>query len=172
MPFRAELAYTLRDLRQFDKVYQKLRHKAVYTVTWAVLIIGIVMVLGAGAALLALRAFDRGTGLLYLVVFLLLALCVLSREVRVRASLKSLMAQGTLTLTADEDGVHTAAGSVSSSFGYDSFCDLVHSGETYYLCLDRRKTLILPVRCFVEGDPGRFGSFMEQKTGLTVKEIH
>lgn len=171
MPFRAELAYTLRDLRQFDRVHQKHRHRTVYMVTWVVLIIGIVMVLGAGAVLLALGAFDRETQILYLAVSVLLAICVLSRELRVRASLKSLMAQGTLTLTADEDGVHTAARSVSSTFGYDSFCDLVHSGETYYLCLDRRKTLILPARCFTEGDPRAFGAFMEQKTGLTVKEI-
>ena len=172
MPFRAELAYTRRDLRQFGKVHQKHRHRAVYTVTKIVLILGIVMVLGAGAALLALRAFDREMQVLYLAVCVLLAIWLLTRALRVGTSLNNLMAQGVMTLTADEDGVHTAAGSVSSTFGYDSFCDLVRSGETYYLYLDRRKTLILPMRCFTEGDPRAFGTFMEGKTGLTVKEIH
>ena len=72
----------------------------------------------------------------------------------------------------DERGLHAAAATISTDFGYDAYCDLVHYRDTYYLYIDKRKAQIVPERCFTQGDPAAFGSFMAEKTGLTVKEIN
>ncbi len=171
MPYRVELRYTLRDMRQFEKVHQKFRSRAGYLAAKILMIIGAVMVLGAGAALLYYRAFDAQMIRMYLFLLVLFVLWFVMRELRVRASLKSLMAQGCISLTAGEDGMRAEAKTISSSFAYSGLCDLVHSGDTYYLYLDKRKAQIIPERCFVEGDPASFGAFLEEKTGLKIKEI-
>lgn len=169
--FRAELNYNLRDIRQFEKVHQLFRSKALYIAAKVLMVIAAVMVLGAGAALLYFRAFDAEMIRMYLFLLVLFVLWFVVREIRVRASLKSLMAQGCISLTAGEDGMRAEAKTISSSFAYSGLCDLVHSGDTYYLYLDKRKAQIIPERCFVEGDPAAFGAFLEEKTGLKIKEI-
>ena len=71
----------------------------------------------------------------------------------------------------DERGLHAAAVTLSTDFGYDAYCDLVHYRDTYYLYIDKRKAQIIPERCFTQGEPAAFGPFMADKTGLQVKEI-
>ena len=31
--------------------------------------------------------------------------------------------------------------------------------------------IVIPERCFIQGDPAAFGAFLAEKTGLEVKEI-
>ncbi len=171
MHFRAELNYVLKDMWQFEKVHQLLRSKTAYYAARILLIVATVMVLGAGAVLVYYRAFDAQMIMMYLFLLILYALWFVVRELRVRAALRSLMAQGCITVTTGDDGMHAEAKSIASSFGYNGYCDLVHSGDTYYLYFDKRKAQIIPERCFVEGDPAAFGAFLEEKTGLKVKEI-
>ena len=52
--------------------------------------------------------------------------------------------------------------------GFDSVC---HSDGAYYLFINRQQALVIPERCFVEGDPAAFGAFLAEKTGLEVKEM-
>ena len=171
MQYRAELNYTLKDMRQFEKIHQKLRSRAAFVAARILLIVATLMVVGAGAALLYYRAFDAEMIRLYLLLVVLYAFWLVMREIRVRAALKSLNAQGCITLTADEECMRAEAEALSTAIGYDGFCDLVHSGDTYYFYIDKRKAQILPERCFTEGDPAAFGAFIEQKTGLKIKEI-
>ena len=171
MAFRAELSYTRRDMRQFGKVHQKLRSRIGYAVTRILLIVATVMVLAAGAVLVYYRAFDGQMILIYLLLFGLYVLWLITGELRVRSALKSLIAQGSITVTADEEGMHAEAKSIHSSFAYTAYCELVHSGDTFYLYFDKRRAQIIPERCFTEGDPAAFGAFIEQKTGLKLKEI-
>ena len=172
MPFRAELNYTRQDMKQFDKVHQKLRYGLWYALSNLLLILGCLAVLTSGILAFALGAWSREIGFYWLLVAFLLVLLIVMRAVRQNASLKSANAQGTVTLTTDESGIHAQAATLSSDFGYDAYCDLVHYRDTYYLYIDKRKAQIVPERCFTQGDPAAFGAFLTEKTGLTVKEIN
>lgn len=169
--YRAELNYTLDDMRRFEKLHQLFRSRALYIVLQVVMIVGIVLVIGAGGLLLYFRAWDGEMLRYYVFLLVLFVLYFVLRELRVRTSLKSLSAQGTIVVTADDSGLHAAAKTMHSDFAYAGFCDVVHYKDSYYLYLDKRKAQIIPERCFVEGDPAAFGVFLEQKTGLKIKEI-
>ena len=172
MLFRAELCYTRQDMKQFDKVHQKLRYGLWYALSNLLLILGCIAVLTSGVLAFALGAWSREIGFYWLLVAVLLVLLIGMRALRQNASLKSVNAQGTITLTTDESGIHARTATLSTDFGYDAYCDLVHYRDTYYLYIDKRKAQIVPERCFTQGDPAAFGSFMAEKTGLTVKEIN
>ena len=58
------------------------------------------------------------------------------------------------------------------AFPYVSFTELYRFRRSYYLFVDKNKPVILPERCFVEGDPAAFGAFLAEKTGLEVKEMN
>ncbi len=171
MQYRAEMNYTLKDMRQFEKVHQKLRSKIAFYAARILLIVATLMVLAAGAVLLVFRAFDGEMIRIYVLLVVMYALWFAARELRVRTALKNLMSKGCVTLRADEEGIHIEMPTIASSVAYASYRDLVHSGETYYLYIDKRQANILPERCFTEGDPAAFGKFIEEKTGLKVKEI-
>ena len=171
MPFRAELNYTKQDMKQFDKVHQMLRYGVWYSICNLLLVLGCIAVLGSAVLSLAIGTWHE-EWYYFLFVVLMLALLIVMKAVRVNASYKSANAQGIVTLTVDERGLHAAAVTLSTDFGYDAYCDLVHYRDTYYLYIDKRKAQIIPERCFTQGDPAAFGSFMSGKTGLTVKEIN
>ena len=170
MPFRAELCYTKQDMKQFDKVHQMLRYGVWYSICNLLLVLGCIAALGSAVLSLAIVTWHE-EWYYFLFVVLMLALLIVMKAVRVNASYKSANAQGIVTLTVDERGLHAAAVTLSTDFGYDAYCDLVHYRDTYYLYIDKRKAQIVPERCFTQGDPAAFGRFMAEKTGLTVKEI-
>ena len=60
---------------------------------------------------------------------------------------------------------------MDGKFAYSAFKELYHSGAAYYLYIDKAHAIVLPERCFTQGDPAAFGSFIAGKTGLEVKEI-
>ena len=154
MPFRAELCYTRQDMKQFDKVHQMLRYGVWYSICNLLLVLGCIAVLGSAVLSLVLGTWHEEWYYLIFVV-LMLALLIAMKVLRVNASYKSANAQGIVTLTVDERGLHAAAVTLSTDFGFDK-------GHVF----------ILPERCFTQGDPAAFGRFMAEKTGLTVKEIN
>ncbi len=60
---------------------------------------------------------------------------------------------------------------MDGKFAYSAFKELYHSKGAYYLYIDKAHAIVLPERCFTQGDPAAFGSFIAGKTGLEVKEI-
>ena len=64
MPFRAELNYTKQDMKQFDKVHQKLRYGLWYALSNLLLILGCLAVLTSGVLAFALGVWSREIGLL------------------------------------------------------------------------------------------------------------
>ena len=46
----------------------------------------------------------------------------------------------------------------------------IYHGKGCYFFMSKFINVILPERCFVEGDPAAFGAFLEEKTGLKVKK--
>ena len=171
MPFRAELDYTLKDVRQYWKVHQLFRGKALYYISWLLIAVVICLVISAGAMLLVYRLWNGELVWYYVIILIVLVLYYAVREFRVRSTLKSLRAQGMITMTAGEDGMHAEAEALSSDYSYRAFQDVARFKETYYLYVDRRRALILPDRCFTEGDPADFGVFLEQKTGIMIRDI-
>ena len=71
----------------------------------------------------------------------------------------------------DDDAMHANAAALSSDYSYRAFQDIVHFKQSYYLYIDKRKAMIVPERCFTEGDPAAFGAFIGQKTGLKIRNI-
>lgn len=60
------------------------------------------------------------------------------------------------------------------SIQYDEYAgitDVYHNGNCFFLILPFRVGMILPERCFTQGDPAAFGAFLAEKTGLEIKEI-
>ena len=171
MDYQAELTYTLKDFRQFEKVHQKLRTKSLY-------VLAKILMAAATGMLVFLLVFATVRGLWQtdLAPYILLLLVMfpfyfLLKEVRVRAALKAANAQGPVRIRADETGVHAEAKGISSDFAYTAYCNLAYCRGTWYLYLNKRQAQILPERCFTQGDPAAFGAFIAEKTGLEVKEI-
>ena len=171
MHFRAELDYTLKDVRQYWKAHQLFRGKALYYISWLLIAVVAVLVVSVGTILIVNRLFHSELVWYYVLMLVFLAIYYVFREVRVRGTLKSLGAQGVITLTADDDAMHAKAAALSSDYSYRAFQDIVHFKQSYYLYIDKRKAMIVPERCFTEGDPAAFGAFIGQKTGLKIRNI-
>ena len=171
MVFRAELDYTLKDVRQYWRVHQLFRGKALYYISWLLIAVVMCLVVSAGAMLLVYRLWNGDLIWYYVILLVALAFYYVMLEVRVRGTLKSLTAQGIVTLTADEESLHASAKALSSDYSYQAFQDIVRYRQTYYLYIDKRKAMIVPERCFTEGDPAAFGVFLKQKTGITIRDI-
>ncbi len=73
-------------------------------------------------------------------------------------------------LFGDEE-VQQKLNDMDGKFAYSAFKELYHSKGAYYLYIDKAHAIVLPERCFTQGDPAAFGSFIAGKTGLEVKEI-
>ena len=71
-------------------------------------------------------------------------------------------------LTFEEDGIRRDSG---ERFRYEDVTGLFHSGDAWYLTLKNSRGFIFTQRGFIEGDPGAFGAFVAEKTGLAMKEI-
>ena len=71
-----------------------------------------------------------------------------------------------------EDGGLRLEGSKYHAFlRYSWIKRITHGLGIYLLWHSRTQFVTLPERCFTEGDPAAFGSFIEEKTGLKLKEI-
>ncbi len=169
--YRAELNYTLKDIRRFEKVHQMLRSKVLTIVMRVVLIAGCLALAAATFMQFYYGVWTADMVKYYMLLVVSTVLWFVLKEVRLRGSLKALRGQGTIIIAADEEGVRADAAALHTNFTYDAFCDIVYSRDTYYLYISKIQAQIIPERCITEGDPAAFGSFMEQKTGLKIKEI-
>jgi len=70
-----------------------------------------------------------------------------------------------------EEEVQQKLNYMDGKFAYSAFKELYHSGSAYYIYIDKAHAIVLPERCFTQGDPAAFGAFLTEKTGLEVKEI-
>lgn len=171
MLYRAELDYSLKDMRQFDKLHQRFRIRWAYIVRRIEFFIALLMLAGAGGLLLWYRVTNTVILRVYGAVVIFFALWFALNEFRLFSALKTIRAHGVIMLTADDSCIHTEAENLTTQISYQGICDIVHCKETFYLYIDKRNAQILPERCFTEGDPAAFGAFIEQKTGLKIKEF-
>ena len=70
-----------------------------------------------------------------------------------------------------DDELQHEQNEMSGKYAYSAFKELYHSSSAYYIYIDKAHAIVLPERCFTQGDPAAFGAFLAEKTGLEVKEI-
>ena len=70
-----------------------------------------------------------------------------------------------------ERGIESIQPFTIQYYEYAGITDIYHNGNGFYLIMPFRVGMILPERCFTQGDPAAFGAFLAEKTGLKVKEI-
>lgn len=153
MQFRADLNYTLKDMRQLQIVGLMQRQNLWYIV-FCLLFIAALLYFGYH---------------IYLLLFI--AILVGSVIYRASTSLKLLQAHGSISFTANEQDIRLTTDRSSSDLDYSVIESAVHRKDVYFLFVNKKQAYILPERCFTEGDPAAFGSFIEEKTGLKIKEI-
>ena len=71
----------------------------------------------------------------------------------------------------EEDGFRQEGDKLHRSYRYSWVKSIKHGHGFYQLSGEDSDLILLPERCFVEGDPAAFGAFLEEKTGLKIKEI-
>ena len=84
---------------------------------------------------------------------------------------KTYRKMGSIEMIFDEKEVNLQRAVESTVYQYAAFESLYHGAGAYYLYLNRAQALVIPERCFTQGDPAAFGAFLAGKTGLKVKEI-
>ena len=70
-----------------------------------------------------------------------------------------------------DEAIESVLTNAYQRFSYSTVSAVYHSKGTYYLLLTLNTVMILPERCFTQGDPAAFGAFVTEKTGLEIKEI-
>ena len=70
-----------------------------------------------------------------------------------------------------DDAIESELSDVYQRFAYSVVSSIYYREGTYYLFLSINAVMILPERCFTQGDPAAFGAFLKEKTGLEIKEI-
>ncbi len=171
MAFRAELSYTRRDMRQYDKAYKMLRNRFL-TQAMNVLLTALVFIVTGGIVLLlVLDRLDGELAKYALIFFALIVLWVALNEFRFFETSRALNRQGPAVLSVDDGGVRVVMGGVRSEYEFDAFTDIARDRDAYYLYISKASAVMIPERCFTVGDPAAFGAYIEQKTGLKLKEI-
>ena len=171
MRFLVNLDYKLKDIKQFQKLHQKVRTKALYVISNIVLAAALLAILVSTGMLIYFRGFDSEIIRYYIIILVAIGALIVVRLVTPRTMLKALRSHGSIDLTIDDEGIHEKSEKITADYSYPSICDIVHSKEAFYLYIGKLRAIIIPERCFVEGDPAAFGAFLEQKTGLKLKEI-
>ena len=79
--------------------------------------------------------------------------------------------KGMIRACFDDNGITSDTELDHAVSSYQCFTKLFHWRETYFMFSGKNSAWILPERGLVEGDLASFGAFLEQKTGLKIKEL-
>ena len=171
MHFQIVLDYERKDFVQFYSFHRRLRYRLLYAIMNAsiVLLLGVMIYLGIRLAVL--RAWSGEILVRWLLVVALLAAWALLNRAKLTGAWKMQKEAGPVTLSFEEDLVRTESKNIREEIRYNVFIELYHEKNAYYLYTQKRRAMILPERCFTQGDPAAFGDFIAEKTGLEIKEI-
>lgn len=61
--------------------------------------------------------------------------------------------------------------SAYSDFIYEAVQDVYEGKRAFFLLLEGKQSMILPKGCFVQGEPGAFRRFMDEKCGKAVIKV-
>ena len=81
------------------------------------------------------------------------------------------MEETLITRSFSEKAIECEIPHLMQFFEYAAIAKAYRYKDCYYLFTDSRTVMIIPERCFTEGDPAAFQAFLEEKTGKQVKVI-
>ena len=171
MPFAMHVEYEKSDFLAFARAHNRVKNKVNR-------ILQIVLTVLCGLLAVAMLLFWRSFGYLSTQMIVLLVLMpILATEmlwlprILVLSMVKTYRKIGSIDISFDENEVRLQRSVESTVYQYGAFDSLYHGQEAFYLYLNRQQALVIPERCFIQGDPDDFGRFMAEKTGLPLKEI-
>ena len=172
MRFTMHVEYEKADFLAYAKAHNKVKNKKNR-------ILQIVLAALCGLLAFGMLLFWRSFGYLSTeMVVLLVLLPLLGAEMlwlpRILAlsMVKTYRKIGSIDMCFGENEVSVQRAVESTVYQYGAFDSLYHGEGAFYLYLNRQQALVIPERCFTQGDPAAFGAFLTEKTGLTVKEIN
>ena len=160
--------YTEAEYRRFYRTGLKQNYVGVQRMllsVWAIALLLFVLTLVS-----ALRNPDpmrMPVNLMFMLVMLVYPIWM-TNSTRKRTWLSCESSVGHPRLTFEEDSIRRDSG---ERFRYEDVTGLFHSGDAWFVTLDNSRGYIFTQRGFVEGDSAAFGAFLEEKTGLEMKEI-
>ena len=177
MPFEVHLDYTEEDLIWYTRLYRRIRQKLLLALR---VFFQIAFVL-AGLFFLNRYIFWLRLGynavwaLLYAVAVLgFFVYSLFQLRIRVKKTIKNRKENaGDVKAFFSEEQFECGAKNVQAQYSYDAIKEIWYSKSraTFYLFTGGKSAIIVPERCFTQGEPAAFGAFLAEKTGLEVKEI-
>ena len=172
MEFKAEVNLEFDDFLAWNKLYAKTngrKRKTVIRILWIVLA---AVMLSCVMFLIMIDGMDATT-IACTVLFVFASLVMLFKN-RINAKMTQktyLKGAGTNYVCFDDEAMNTKNNKGEAKYFYSGFTAFYTDGKRYYLLVDDRHAHVIPVRCFVEGNPAMFPVHFCEKTGLEMKEI-
>ena len=169
--FVFDLKLTRQDLLNYYKLQKKVSYRGFYLVFHGLVGLVSLLVYGMSAYLLINHAITESLGVSIAVFTMLLIGYFFIDHLRAALAMKNRVRLGDPKISFEAEGVLAESEKASSRYAYDVFTKLVVSRGAYYLFLNKSNAILLPERCMIKGDPAAFVAFLEEKTGLSMKEI-
>ena len=169
--FQAQINYTKEDMLAYVRFHKKQKQKFIYILS---VLINVLLVLLLAAMLVFMIAFRETEMLRYfLLVAVMGVLYQFIDRINAGALLKTQKNQENVHWVFEDEAVRASAATVESTYRYDSFREIFYSVKyrCYYLYLNAKTAVVLPERCLIGGDAAAFRGFLQEKTGLEVKEV-
>jgi len=170
--FQFQYDYTLEDMKALSRVTARAyRRKRVLIYRTALALLGAGYLATGG---LLLSAGSVAVGLVLLAVGVLFAAASLFYHQGIAWRSKRMMVEGegTFTVSLEEESIRGRSGKGESSYPYSAVMGAFRYQGRYFLFLDKRHAMLLPERGLTQGDPAALKSFLEEKLGKEIIEIH
>ena len=171
MDFTMHVVYEKADFVAYAKAHNRIKNKANR-------ILQIVLAVLCGLLAVGMLLFWLFFGYLSTeMVVLLVLMPILGAEmlwfphILALSMVKTYRKIGSIDMCFGENDVMVQRAVESTVYQYGAFDSLYHGKGAFYLYLNRQQALVIPERCFTQGEPAAFGAFLAEKTGLEVKEI-
>ena len=151
-------------------LYKTQARKARNTMWVCAGIMGVLELALIGVCLTSTRA-SVTTVMLVILVPVLIAELLMMPRIQARRTEKLFSRMGHHEMRIEEDGILSETRLGQSWYEYGAIENAYHYNDAYYLFINRQQALVIPERCFTQGEPAAFGAFIAEKTGLEVKEI-
>ena len=170
MQFTMHVEYEKTDFLAYSKAHSKAKNKKNRVLQ---IVLAVLCALLAAAMLFFWLSFGYLTTEM---IVLLVLMPILGAEMIwlpqiLALMLKTYRKMGSIEMRFDENEVSVQREVESTVYQYGAFDSLYHGVGAFYLYLNRQQALVIPERCFTQGDPAAFGAFLAGKTGLEVREI-
>ena len=171
MQFTMHVEYEKTDFLAYSKAHSKAKNKKNRVLQ---IVLAVLCALLAAAMLFFWLSFGYLTTEM---IVLLVLMPILGAEmiwlpqILALSMLKTYRKMGSIEMRFDENEVSVQRAVESTVYQYGAFDSLYHGEGAFYLYLNRQQALVIPERCFTQGDPAAFGAFLAGKTGLEVREI-